>query len=241
MDILLILIATFLDGLIAFVGAITFFLNKKLVDKLMFYLVAFSAGAMLSGGLLHMLAEAIELIDPKVAFLITIVGFVAFFFIEEFLFWHHCHEHKDCVKPVSYLILLGDGLHNFIDGLVIGASFLVSSSFGAITTILIIGHEIPQELGDFGVLVYGGMERKKALIMNFVSQLTCVIGGISAYFVGQASTATVYLLPFAAGGFLYIAASDLVPEIQKKEAKKSIPAFIIGILFMIAIKLVLGD
>ncbi|MFW5983121.1 MAG: ZIP family metal transporter [bacterium] len=173
---------------------------------------------------------------------ILIGGFTLFFIMEKFLHWHHCHEQEgDCPHTFTYLILIGDGLHNFIDGLVIAASFLVDTSFGFITTILIIGHEIPQELGDFGVLLHGGMEKKKALCYNFLSQLTAVIGGVVGFFIG--SSFTQYLLPLAAGGFVYIAASDLIPEISKeKKIKDIIISFLLffaGIGFMLLLKMLL--
>jgi zinc and cadmium transporter len=135
-------------------------------------------------------------------------------------------------------------VHNFIDGLIIAASFLVSIPFGVITTLLIIGHEIPQELGDFGALVYGGFEKKKALLYNFASQLTAVAGGIVGFFIGGLGGFTNMLLPFAAGGFLYIAASDLIPELHKEaklsKALVSFLFFLIGISFMVSIKFLFG-
>ena len=147
-------IATFIDSLIALVGAFALFLSRKTFDYLIMVLVAFSAGALLAGAFFHLLAESLENFTTNSAFGLMLFGFVLFFFIERFLHWHHCHKRKCKVHPVSYLILFGDGVHNFIDGLVIGVSFLISIPFGIVTTLLIIGHEIPQELGDFAVLVY---------------------------------------------------------------------------------------
>ena len=163
--------------------------------------------------------------------------------MEKFLYWHHCHKGKCDVHPVSYLILFGDGIHNFIDGIIIGVSFIVGIPFGIVTTLLIIGHEIPQELGDFGVLVHGGFGKAKALIYNLIAQLTCVLGGIIGYFLSTSIEGIIpFILPFAAGGFIYIAASDLVPELHKEpEIKKSLTSFaffIIGILIMLAIKFI---
>ena len=174
---------------------------------------------------------------------ILFAGFILFFVIERFLHWHHCHKEQCDVHAVSYLILFGDAIHNFIDGLIIAAAFLVNISLGIITTLVVVSHELPQELGDFGVLVYGGFERKKALLYNFIAQLTSILGGITGFFLIGSTGAAVYLLPFAAGGFIYIAASDLIPELHKQESmKKAVGAFaffLLGIAFIIATKLAL--
>ena len=241
---LLILIATLINGLVAFVGAFSLLVKEKLLEKMLFVLISFSAGALLAGGLFHLLAESIEMLEMNTAFIILLFGFSSFFIIERFLHWHHCHEGKCDVHAFTYLILIGDGVHNFIDGLVIAASFIVSAPFGVITTLLIIGHEIPQELGDFGALVYGGFKKKKALLFNFASQLTCVIGGIFGFLMAGMGNITPMLLPFAAGGFFYIAASDLIPELHKetdiKKALISFLFFVVGIAFMVLTKLIVG-
>ena len=242
-ELLWIILATFINGLVALLGVFTLGLKKESLEKVILGLVAFSAGALLSGGLFHLASKSLQNLTSNMTFGILIGGFTLFFVMEKFLHWHHCHEQEDdCPHPFTYLILIGDGLHNFIDGLVIAASFLVNASFGAITTILIIGHEIPQELGDFGVLLHGGMKKKKALFYNFISQLTAVVGGIIGFFIG--SQFTQYLIPLAAGGFVYIAASDLIPEIRKENKIKDIVIsfllFFVGIGFMLALKLILG-
>jgi zinc and cadmium transporter len=165
--------------------------------------------------------------------------------MERLLHWHHCHEGKCEVHAFSYLILFGDSIHNFIDGLIIAASFLVDINIGFVTTLAVISHELPQELGDFGVLVYGGFERKKALLYNLLSQMTSIIGGIVGFFFLASTSFATYLLPFAAGGFIYIGASDLIPELHKQPSMaKTMSAFaffILGIAFMIAVKLFLGE
>ena len=238
-----ILLATLVNGLMALVGAFTLWLKPKTLNKLLMFLVAFSAGALLGGAFFHLIAESLEVIPAETNFLFVLAGFSLFFILERFLHWHHCHEGQCEVHPVSYLILFGDGIHNFIDGLVIAASFIVSVPFGIITTTLIIAHEIPQELGDFGVLVYGGMDKTKALAYNFVSQLTCVVGGLAGFFL--ATTLDVApLLPFAAGGFIYIATSDLVPELHKeqdvKKAATHFIMFLFGLVLMLAMKHLTG-
>jgi len=244
MSILLwILLVTFIDGLIALVGAFSLLISDKILKKILSTLVAFAAGALLSGAFFHLLAESIETMLSTTAFLYLMTGFIAFFLIEKFFHWHHCHDGKCKVHPVSYLILFGDGVHNFIDGLVIAASFLVSIPFGIVTALLIMGHELPQELGDFGVLVYSGFTKTKALLYNFIAQLTCLIGGLVGFFVSGLYGFS-FLLPFAAGGFIYIAASDLIPELHKElSLKKSMfhfAFFLIGISFMFLIKYLFG-
>ncbi len=239
-----IILATVVNGLAAFVGIFSLLIKEKFLKKILLLLVAFSAGGLLSGGFLHLLAESLEMLEAEVAFLITLSGFSLFFIIERFLHWHHCHDDSCKVHSFTYMILIGDGIHNFIDGLIIAASFIISIPFGVMTTILILGHEIPQELGDFGALVHGGFEKKKALLFNFGSQLTAVAGGILGFFLGGEAWFTPILLPFAAGGFFYIAASDLIPELHKEsDIKKSMLYFIfflLGITFMVTTKYLLG-
>ena len=237
--------ACLVDGLVGLVGIFSLALNQKIFNKLINVLVAFSAGALLSGALFHLLAESLDELSAMWSFIFLLVGFVTFFVVERFLHWHHCHEGDHCkVHPYSYLILFGDSVHNLIDGFVIAASFLVSVPFGVITTLLIIGHEIPQELGNFAVLVHGGFGRVKSLLYNFFAQLTCVLGGVIGYILsGVVDKLTIFMLPFAAGGFIYIAASDLIPELHKEpKLGKSMIAFaffILGIVFMISTKLLL--
>lgn len=247
MNILLwILLATFINGLIGLIGIFSLWMKEKFFKKIIMILVAFSAGALLSGAFFHLMAEALDILSPARAFAYMLIGFILFFVVERFLHWHHCHHHggKCKVHPVSYLIVFGDSIHNLIDGIIIGVSFLVSIPFGTITTLLIIGHEIPQELGNFGVLVYGGFDKTKALVYSFISQLTCVVGGVLGYvFSSRIEGIVPFILPFAAGGFIYIAASDLIPELHKEpklmKSLLSFSFFIIGIVFMFMLKLLL--
>ena len=159
------------------------------------------------------------------------------------LLWHHHHaaKHKKLKKPVSYLILISDSVHNFIDGLVIAASFIVNIPLGIVTSIAIALHEIPQEIGDFGVLVYGGFKRVKALFLNFLTAITVILGGIAGFFLaGEIGSSIVYLLPFAAGNFIYIAVSDLIPELRQEVAKRKSLAYLavllLGILIMLGVR-----
>src|SRR3989338_11440717 len=175
---------TVLNGLTAFAGAFLLRMRQRQLAKLLFILVAFSAGALLSGALFHLIAESLETSDSLHVFSYVLVGFVLFFVFERVLYWHHCHDGKCKTHPFTYLILFGDAIHNFVDGIIIAASFLVSIPFGIITSLIIIGHEIPQEVSNFGVLLHGGIDKYRALLYNFLAQLTSVIGGVVGYLVG---------------------------------------------------------
>jgi len=232
-----ILLATFLVSLISFVGVITLMLKEKILNKILLILVGLSAGALMGGAFLHLLPEAVEASEGLDAFLFVLVGFILFFLIEKVLHWRHCHKGECDVHTFRYMNLVGDSIHNFIDGLILAASFVVSLPLGITTTIAISSHEIPQEIGDFGVLLYGGFSKKKALILNFCVALTAVAGGIIGYFLASSvGNIVLFILPFAAGGFIYIAATDLVPEIRKelnmKKYMATLLVFICGILLM---------
>ncbi len=240
-----IILTTFAIALIAFIGVFTLAMKEQLLNKILIILVSLSAGALMGGAFLHLLPEAIEKSGDANILLFVLVGFVLFFIIEKVLHWRHCHKGKCDVHTFHYMNLIGDSVHNFIDGLIISASFMVSIPLGFTTSIAIAAHEIPQEIGDFGVLIYGGFEKKKAIVLNFAVSLIVVIGGIVGYFISKSiEQVAVYLLPFAAGGFIYIAATDLIPEIKKeldiKKSMATIFVFICGILIMWLIKLVFG-
>ena len=221
-----IIIVTVINGLLAFAGLI-FFNYKK--NRHLILLISFTTGTLLGGAFFHFIPESIELGLFKLTSL-TIIGFILFLFLEKFLYWHHCHDGKCDEHPFTYLLLYGDAMHNFIDGLIIASSFLISVSFGIITSLLILLHELPQEISDIGVLIYGGLSKKKALIYNFLAQLTSVIGGILGYFFLSLKDYSIFLLPIAAGGFLYISISDLIPEIFKE---KNLGKLVINLLFII--------
>jgi zinc and cadmium transporter len=238
-----IILTTFAIALIAFIGVFALAMREQLLNKILIILVSFSAGALMGGAFLHLLPEAIEKSGSANILLFVLVGFVLFFIIEKVLHWRHCHKGKCDVHTFHYMNLIGDSVHNFIDGLIIAASFIISIPLGFTTTIAIAAHEIPQEIGDFGVLIYGGFEKKKAIVLNFIVALTVVAGGVVGYFISKSiEQVAVYLLPFAAGGFIYIAATDLVPEIKKeldiKKSMATIFVFICGILIMWLVKFV---
>jgi zinc and cadmium transporter len=237
--------ATLAMSLLAWVGLATFLLKEKTLKKLTLPLVAFSAGALLGGAFLHMIPEAVrEGGDMALVSLLVLIGFVLFLFLEEFICWHHCHnapsEHK---HPVGYLILIADGIHNFLGGIAIGSAFLVDIRLGIVTWIVAAAHEVPQEFGDFGILLHSGWEKKKALLYNFFSALTIVLGGLVVYFASEFIN-IIYLLPIAAGNFIYIATSDLIPEIKhntnRKENVLHFSALVAGIAFLWGVKAIAG-
>ena len=235
-----ILISTFLISLIAFIGVLSLAIKKKLLKRILLFLVSLAAGALMGGAFLHLIPEALE--KSENIFLYVLAGFILFFFIEKALHWHHCVT-KSKVKTLTYMNLLGDGVHNFIDGLIIAAGFVANFQLGIVTSVAVALHEIPQELGDFGVLVYGGFKVRKALFFNFLSALTAIVGGVIGYYLlSYVSSFVVFLLPFAAGGFIYIGASDLIPEIRKvRSLKKSLinfGIFILGILIMYGLRFI---
>ena len=215
-----------------------------MLHHILIVMVGFAAGGLIGGAFLHMLPETIEkCTDCSIIFVYLIAGFISFFLIERILFWRHCHEGTCKVHTFTYMNIIGDSIHNFIDGLVIAAAFLTNISLGWITTLAILFHELPQEIGDFGVLVYGGFKRITALIFNYFTAITAVLGGIIGYYLhSHIEGMSIFLLPFAAGGFIYIASSDLIPEIHKEaNLKKSLLSFIfflIGVLLMALLKLV---
>ena len=239
-----ILIVTFINGLLAFAGAFVYLVFRKNFNKILIYLVSFTIGALLGGAFFHFIPEALERFSYSKTIFLVILGFIIFFILERLLHWHHCHDGECDKHQFVYLLLWGDGIHNFIDGLIIASSFLVSIPFGIITSYLIIIHEIPQEIGDFAVLVYGGLSEIKALIYNFISQLTAVLGGLLGFYYLGSGNFTFYLLPIAAGGFIYIAIADLSPEIFKVKDKRKLFAnliFIIaGLLLLVSSKFLVG-
>ncbi|MFN4133555.1 MAG: ZIP family metal transporter [Candidatus Hadarchaeales archaeon] len=244
-ELLLILLATITVSLLSFVGAGTLILTGKMLKKILLVLVGFAAGTLIGGAFLHLLPESIELGEGVGAFTIfstTLLGFILFFILEKAL-WRHCHEKGCKVHVFAYLNLLGDGIHNFIDGLIIAAGFLFNPWLGFITTLAVAAHEIPQELGDFGVLVYGGLKPRMALFLNFATALTAVAGGVWGYYLLPVfENVKVLLLPLAAGGFLYIAASDLIPELHEERAGTlpSFVSFMLGIILMWGLKMYAG-
>jgi zinc and cadmium transporter len=229
---------------IAMVGSVTLVLSERTLQRILLPLVAFAAGSLLGGAFFHMLPVGLEAGMGEVAlYALVLAGFAVFFGLEQFLHWHHCHRADvSCRKPLTYLVLIGDGLHNFLGGLAVAGTFLIDIRLGIITWLAAAAHEVPQELGDFGVLVHGGWEKGRALLYNMFSALTFLVGGLVAY-AASFRLDVAFLVPFAAGNFIYIGAADLIPEVKAHaELRANIvhfAAFALGVVLMLAVKLAL--
>lgn len=228
---------------ISLIGVVALSLNTQKLRKFLIYIVSFSAGAFFGDAFIHLLPEAVEEygFGIEISFAI-LAGILASFIVEKFIHWHHCHHgmEEDHPHPFAIMNLFGDGVHNFIDGLVIGASYLVSIPVGIATTLAVLFHEIPQEIGDFGILLHGGFSKGKAILFNFLTALTAIAGTITAIVLAtRIEGIAMYLIPFAVGNFIYVAAADLIPELHKeKNMKKSLIQlgfFIMGIAVMWAL------
>lgn len=213
---LTILLATTISGLLSLAGA--FFLSKKSgwEHRFSVQLTAFAAGVMLTTSLLHLAPEALEeLGDPQAVFGSILIAIFIFYLLERSVLWFHHHHDSPKLKPSAWLILIGDSMHNIVDGVAIAAAFLINPALGITTTIAVGLHEIPQEIADFIVLVRGGMSKTRALIVNVLSACTAIIGAIATYFLHDAIEPILpFILAFSAGMFLYIALSDLIPELH---------------------------
>ncbi|HII14789.1 MAG TPA: ZIP family metal transporter [Nanoarchaeota archaeon] len=226
-------------SLLSLIGIISLGINIGILRKTVLFMVSFSTGALFGDAFIHLLPEAFENygFGLNVSFSL-LSGVLLFFVIEKFIHWHHCHLEPTMhhPHPFAYMNLFGDSVHNFIDGLIIGSSYLVSIPVGIATTLAVILHEIPQEIGDFGVLLHGGFSVSKALAMNFLTALTAFLGAILALVMGGSMPAVgSFLVPFAAGGFLYIAGSDLIPELHKEVGWKKSAMQLLMIILGIAV------
>lgn len=221
MTFFLIMLSVFAVSLLSLLGVLFLAVKEDVLERILLALVALASGALLGGAFLHLLPESAEL---GTTFDYVLLGIVIFFVVERFLHWRHCHDGKCEIHSFAYMNLIGDGVHNFMDGLIIASSYLVSIPLGIASTIAIIFHEIPQEIGDFGVLVYGGFSKARALLFNFLSALAAVLGALFGYYLGGSIEGfTPIILPFAAGGFIYIATADLMPHLHKeRDTKRSL-------------------
>jgi zinc and cadmium transporter len=228
-----ILLAVILVSLISLVGVIFFFLRTKTIEKAIFPLVAFASGSLLGAAFLNLLPETLDQVASTTVFPIVLFGIVIFFVLERVLYWHHCHDGICEVHPFTYLNLIGDGTHNFVDGMIIAASFLLSVPLGVVTTVAVILHEVPQELGDFGILMHGGFSRRRALSFNFLSAMAAVGGALITYFYLDVLNLSPLLIAFAAGGFIYLACVDLLPrlhgEVNRRKSIFQLLLFLAGI------------
>lgn len=224
-----ILVFTFIGSILSLVGGIVLLYQEKLALKISHFLASFAAGTLLGAAFFDLLPEAAHEAASNAAgaeesiFIWVLLGMLSFFLLERFIYWfHHHHEHEDPnkQKPTVPLIILGDSVHNFIDGVAIAATFLVSVPLGITTALAVAAHEIPQEIGDFGILLHRRLPKKKILIANILSALTAVVGALLTYWGGAMLTEILpVLLAITAGFFIYIAASDLIPEIHEENRK----------------------
>lgn len=241
------IVSVIIVSLISLIGVFALSLNREKLYKSLIYLVSFSAGTLMGDAFLHLIPEAFAFSENTIKISFSILGgILIFFLIEKIVRWRHCHQEpcEDHPHPFSYVILIGDSIHNFLDGVIIAASFLASIPLGIATTVAVIFHEIPQEIGDFASLVYAGFSRVRAIVFNFLTALTAVLGALVVFLINvDSQILTNILVPFAAGGFIYIAGTDLIPELHKHRAFKTsfwqTVAFVLGIGLM-AILLLLG-
>lgn len=237
-----VILATVVVSSGSLIGVLTLALNQKFLSKILMSLVSLSAGTMLSAALLHLIPESIELLGNTIPLQLTLASFIGFFVLERFLHWRHCHSAEHLTKhTLGTMNLVGDAIHNFLDGVLIAASFATGEGIGLISTLAIAMHELPQEIGDFGVLLHSGFTRRKALLANVVISLTAVLGGVLGYLGSHTLTAFAsYLLPVAAGGFLYISAADLIPELKSirstRKTLATVITFLLGVLLMILVQ-----
>jgi zinc and cadmium transporter len=240
-DLLLILASVTAVSLVSLIGVFFMGLKEAVVGKILMALVGFASGSLIGAAFFDLIPEAAE--SGQTIWLYVVAGILIFFVMEKFLYWRHCHEENCEVHNFAYLNIIGDGTHNFIDGMLIAAGFLTSASLGYTTTLAVMFHEIPQELGDYGVLLYGGFGTRKALAYNFLSAVTAVAGALVTYLLVEGSKIQILaelLVPFAAGGFIYIATTDLMPELHKKTQVKDSVIQLMALLLGIALMFSLG-
>lgn len=230
-------------GFISLIGSIAILMNREVLDRIQLPLVAFAAGSLIGGALFHMIPAAVSEMNDSFALYVWLAsGFMSFFALEQFLNWQRCQSHSPTkVKPLTYLLLLADSFHNFLDGILVAASFLTDVQLGIVAWVATAAHEVPQKLGDIAVLLEGGWSKTQALTYNTLSALTLIAGGLLAYVV-SAKLEVTFLIPFAAGNFLYIGAADLIPEIKVgHDAKTNLIhffAFAFGIAWLLALRFI---
>jgi len=237
------LVSVVIVSFISLVGVLTFSLRDE-SSKMLLYLVSFSAGGLFGDAFIHLIPEAVEEsgFGAHIS-LYILLGIIVSFVVEKFFQWRHCHVPTSEEHPHSfaYVNLFGDAVHNFIDGLIIGGSYLANIPLGMATTLAVVFHEIPQEIGDFGVLIYGGFNKSRAIFFNFSTALTAIFGAMVALSMGFLIQDFIpFLIPFAAGNFIYIAGSDLIPELRKEEpgllkSTLQLIAFVLGVAILFSL------
>jgi len=238
--------SVFVVSAVSIVGIFTLAIKPDKLQKILFYVVSFAAGALFGDAFLHLLPEAISSGNqPLMVFGLVLLGIAFSFILEKFIRWRHCHvpTSKEHPHPLAMMNLVGDSVHNFLDGTIIAASYILSFPAGLATSLAVIFHEIPQEIGDFGVLLHSGLSTKKALLLNFLVALTAFAGAIVILlFSSILKHIEILVVPFSAGMFIYIAGSDLIPELHKRDENFSkslilLVCFAIGVSIMAALLL----
>ncbi|MDH5596636.1 MAG: ZIP family metal transporter [Candidatus Peregrinibacteria bacterium] len=213
------LISVLVVSLISLLGILSVAMKRDYLKGFLLFMVSFAAGALLGDVFFHLLPELIaETGFSLMTGAYILLGILIFFVLEKIMHWRHCHmaATEDHAHPLAVMNLVGDAFHNFIDGVVIAGTYLLSIPVGIATTVAVIFHEIPQEMGDFGVLLHSGMKTRKALFLNFVSALASFLGVILILGLNLDQEALVnVVIPISIGGFLYIANADLIPELHK--------------------------
>jgi len=244
-QLLYILASVIIVSLISLVGIFSFLFKAKHLEKILLYLVSFSVGALFGDAFIHLLPEAFKSTTALLVSIYALSGIMFSFAVEKFIHWRHCHvkESRFHHHSFAYMNLVGDSVHNFIDGLIIAGSYFVSIPVGIATTLAVVLHEIPQEIGDFGVLLHGGFSKKKALFFNFITALTAVLGAIVGILLSNSESLILFLIPFAAGNFIYIAGTDLIPELHKEgvcEEGRGFKSFMQFIIVLLGIGMMIG-
>lgn len=246
------IISVIIVSLISLIGTIMFFFKETNIKKILLYVVSFAVGALLGDVFIHLLPEAFGEYDATRTAIYILGGVVFSFIVEKIIHWNHRHvhkhdgAHKEHTHAFALMNLFGDAFHNFIDGILIATSYVVSIPVGIATTIAVIFHEIPQEIGDFGVLLAGGFSKSKAILMNLLVGATAVLGTIIGFILINTESMLAFLLPFSAGNLLYIVLADLVPQLHKSAHEEGslkitvwqVIMIVIGIVSMYALVLV---
>jgi zinc and cadmium transporter len=209
-----------LVSLISLIGVMALMVSIERLERALPLLISLAVGALFGDALVHLLPEAFAASSSApLTSLYVIIGIMVFFLLERYLHWHHEHRALSInpVHPVAYINIVSDGVHNFLDGLLIGVAYLVSIPIGVATTVAVALHEIPQEQGDFAILVNAGFTPRKALMLNFASGGLALVGVVISMLIGPTVTDyTTFMVPLTAGGFIYIAGSDLIPELHRE-------------------------
>lgn len=237
--------STLLVSLLSFSGILFLSMRAAQLQRIIFILVSFAVGALFGNTFFMLIPESFAMIESsqKIGLLI-VSGLVVMFILEKFIHWHHCHNvsHEHDAAPLGYISLVTDSLHNFTDGVLIAAAWMASPEVGIATTIAVVIHEIPQEISDFGVLLHAGFSKRKALFLNFIAACAAILGAVITVLLGSYTEQLIVLiLPFAAGGFIYLAGSDLIPELHRESnVRKSwiqLTAILAGLMLMFIISL----